>query len=201
MADEHSRYRRADIDKRLIAELIGMARGIVADNVVDKTELMVLLKWLVANKEITQNPLINLLSEELVNVLNNQELTPKKLDDVVQILKKFTSDDFEIGEVLKATTLPFCLPEPRVLFSNKKFCFTGNFVFGSRKQCEGAVTERGGTAGALTQKTNYLVIGEYATDSWTHSNYGRKIEKAIRYRDRKIPIFIISEKHWRASLS
>ena len=52
----------------------------------------------------------------------------------------------------------------------------------------------GGTR--ITKKLNYLIIGAYATDAWIHSSYGRRIEKALRYRDKGVPISIVSEERW-----
>jgi hypothetical protein len=48
----------------------------------------------------------------------------------------------------------------------------------------------------LTSDTGYLVIGVYATDSWAHSTFGRKIEKAVTLRDRGRRIAIVGEQHW-----
>ena len=49
-------------------------------------------------------------------------------------------------------------------------------------------------------KTDYLVIGSYATDSWAHSSWGRKIEKAVEMTNKGHPVKIISEEHWSKSL-
>lgn len=76
------------------------------------------------------------------------------------------------------------------------YCFTGTFNYGQRKHCEQAVKERGASAGSLTQKTNVLVIGVYATESWKHSSFGAKILKACDFRDSGLPISIVSEEHW-----
>ncbi|MEQ8957566.1 MAG: hypothetical protein RLP02_06520, partial [Coleofasciculus sp. C2-GNP5-27] len=62
--------------------------------------------------------------------------------------------------------------------------------------CEAAIVERGGQAGSLAAKTNYLIIGCYATESWAHSSFGRKIEKAVDFRENGVPIRIVSEEHW-----
>lgn len=34
----------------------------------------------------------------------------------------------------------------------------------------------------MAQKTNVLVIGVYATESWKHSSFGNKILKAVEWR-------------------
>jgi hypothetical protein len=44
------------------------------------------------------------------------------------------------------------------------------------------------------------VIGEYATDAWQNSSFGRKIEKAVAMREAGSPISIVSEAHWRLAM-
>ena len=51
-------------------------------------------------------------------------------------------------------------------------------------------------AKGVNKSLNYLVLGTYVTDSWAHENYGRKIEKAMEYRERGVPLVIITEEHW-----
>ena len=46
---------------------------------------------------------------------------------------------------------------------------------------------------------NYLVLGTYVSESWIHENFGRKIEKAMGYRDGGLPLAIITEEHWASS--
>jgi NAD-dependent DNA ligase len=115
-------------------------------------------------------------------------------------LSRFTNNNFELGEVMKPTSLPLCDPAPTLTFMGKRYCFTGTFNFGQRKSCEAVVLERGALVGSITQKTNVLVIGSYATDSWKHSTFGNKILQAVEWRDSGLPISIVSEDHWRKHL-
>jgi hypothetical protein len=59
-----------------------------------------------------------------------------------------------------------------------------------------AIVDRDGSCAGLSQKTNVLVIGVYATESWKHSSFGNKILEASEWRDAGLPIAIVSEKHW-----
>ncbi len=54
----------------------------------------------------------------------------------------------------------------------------------------------GKNAGSVTKSLNYLVIGTYVTDSWAHETFGRKIEKAMEYRDSGVSLVIVTEEHW-----
>jgi NAD-dependent DNA ligase len=116
--------------------------------------------------------------------------------ELLQVLQDFAGNDFELGEALKSTTLPLCDPAPALTFPGTTFCFTGTFSFGRRPKCEQAVADRGGICGSLTRRTDVLVIGVYATESWKHSAFGHKIMKASEMRDSGVPIAIVSEEHW-----
>lgn len=192
----HLLFNRARVDDRQINELIGFAHGIIADGIVNQAEAEYLFKWIAANASLTDNAVINLLYRRVDKILADGQLDPEEAADLLETLTRFCAGDFEIGEALKATTLPFCEPFPTIKFTNANFCFTGTFAFGSRTECENAVVELGGVAGSLTKKTSYLVIGAYATDSWAHSAYGRKIEKAVGMRADGVPISIVGESHW-----
>jgi NAD-dependent DNA ligase len=87
-----------------------------------------------------------------------------------------------------------------VKFSGQNFLFTGTCVFGTRKECQSATEKLGGRCeGSVTKRLSYLVLGTYVTDSWAHETFGRKIEKAMAYRNDAIPILIITEEHWASS--
>lgn len=194
-------YGRPRLDERQVDELIGLARGMLADGYLDDREIEFLQKWLASNLHVTGNTLVEKLYERINDVLADGIVDSQERADLISTLTEFCQPNFEIGEALKASTLPFDSPLPEVLFLERRFCFTGTFVFGSRNVCKSAVLERGAIEGSLTQKTDFLVVGEYATDSWKHSTYGRKIEKAVAFRDHKgLPIAIISEAHWREAL-
>lgn len=48
----------------------------------------------------------------------------------------------------------------------------------------------------MTKTLDYLILGTYVTDSWVHESLGRKIEKAMEYREKDLPLMIVTEKHW-----
>jgi NAD-dependent DNA ligase len=192
----HRLFDRARLDDRQVNELIGLAHGIIADGTVNQAEAEYLFKWIAANGALTDNPVVSLLYRRVNQILNDGRLDPEEAADLLETLTRFSAGDFEVGEALKATSLPLCDPAPQLAFYGSNFCFTGTFAFGSRRDCEKAVLERGGTPGSLTQKTSYLIVGAYETDSWAHSSYGRKIEKAVGMRSNGIPISIVAENHW-----
>lgn len=78
------------------------------------------------------------------------------------------------------------------------FCFTGEFLFGTRNSCERAVLSLGAmTVDRVSKKLNYLVIGSYISHEWISNTYGRKIEQAVKHRDIDgADLVIISEQQW-----
>jgi len=192
-------YNRVGEDRlssRQIDELIGLARGVAADGTLSQGEVEFLQKWLAANVIISDQPLIRSLYDRVNEILGDGLVDAEECAELLQTLENFASRDIELGEVLKSTTLPLCQPAPKLDFSGKLYCFTGTFSFGQRKHCEKAVTERGGSSAGLSQRTDFLVIGAYATESWKHSSFGNKILRASEMRDMGRPIAIVSERHW-----
>jgi hypothetical protein len=184
------------LQSRQVDELIGLARGLIADGSINSAEVHFLEKWLVANLSISHQPLIATLYDRIRVILADGVVDPDECNDLFAALSAFTAGDVELGEASKASSLPLCQPAPVISFYGMAYCFTGTFNFGQRKHCEEAVTSRGGSGGSLTRATNYLVIGAYATESWKHSSFGNKILKAVEMRSSGTPISIVSEEYW-----
>ena len=181
-------------------ELIGLAQGVIADGYVSQAEAEYLQGWLAKNLDISSNPILETLYDRIEDMLCDNLLDNEESAELLKILQDFSGGDFEIGEVQKPTTLPLCNPKPEIIVPKKMFCFTGTFHYGNRKACKKAVIDRGGLTGNITKKLDYLVIGEYATESWLHSAFGHKIIKATGYRDEGTGLSILSERHWASSL-
>jgi NAD-dependent DNA ligase len=98
---------------------------------------------------------------------------------------------------------PFDQPQPAVVFKGKTFLFTGNFGFGSRKECQEAVRLRGGIPSNQKQASHsidYLVVGSDGSENWSKGGYGNKIEAAVLARQQHGTPAIITEEHWVAEL-
>lgn len=195
--DIFTKYNRKNIDDRQIDTLIGLSKGMTADGRIDQAEAEVLLTWLVQSRQATENPIILNLLEKISTFLEDGVLDREEANDLFGVLRNIAGEESAIGELAKTTTLPLDDPLPEIEFPGRTFLFTGTCAFGTRRQCQQAIEELGGiNAAGVTKKLNYLVLGTYVTDSWAHENFGRKIEKAMVYRDNGIPLAIVSESHW-----
>lgn len=88
-------------------------------------------------------------------------------------------------------------------FSGKTFCFTGEFAFGTRADCERATEELGGIVkDTVIQRLDCLVIGKHSSPNWKHEKFGQKIRDAVeinrkrQFERSKSRIQIISEGYW-----
>jgi NAD-dependent DNA ligase len=133
-------------------------------------------------------------------MLQDRERHSEESKSLFETLEKFTGNDIELGEALKSCKLPLDEPPPLLEFTGQRYCFTGTFAFGTRTDCEAAVQNLGGECGSLTLKTNYLIIGAYATESWIQSSYGRKIERAVELKQEGHEIRIVGETHWASAV-
>ena len=194
--DIFTKFNRKSIQDRQIDTLIGLSKGITANGVVDLPEAEFLQTWLIQNNH-SDNPIILNLLSKVSDMLEDGILDNEESSELFSILHSISGNKSELGELSKTSTLPLCSPPPRIQFHEKTFLFTGTCAYGTRKDCQSVIQTLGGVnAKTVTKTLDYLVIGTYVTDSWIHESFGRKIEKAIEYRDSGVPLSIITEAHW-----
>lgn len=149
------------------------------------------------NRARTENPIILNLLDKVSNMLEDGVLDEEESSELLRILYNISGETSELGELAKSSTLPIDRPAPPVIFESKSFLFTGTCAFGTRKQCQEVTESLGGiNVKSVTKSLDYLVLGTYVTDSWVHETFGRKIEKAMMYREQGMPLVIITEEHW-----
>lgn len=187
------------LEDRAIDELIGICRGVLLDGAVMESEARGILQWVEANRHVANGWPANVLYSRLRDMLIDHVLDSEEEAELVELLADITGGGMPVDRRIASlsSALPLCRPAPDVAFHDKSFCLTGKFVFGSRKQCERVIVERGGDAvGSPTQKTHFLVVGSIGSTDWIHSTHGRKIEAAVELRAADHPIRIVSEEHW-----
>ncbi|KKO12027.1 hypothetical protein LCGC14_0000350 [marine sediment metagenome] len=130
-------------------------------------------------------------------MLQDGVLDDEESAELFALLHSLSGEKSEIGEISKSSRLPICNPAPDIVFPENTFLFTGTCAFGTRRECQNAIEDLGGiNLSGVTKSLNFLVLGTYVTDSWAHESFGRKIEKAMAYRDSGQKISIVSEEHW-----
>ena len=182
-------------------ELIGLCRGILADGALVCQEAVFLLDWLERNKPVRCTIIGRKLHPLLQQALHDGVLSEDEEDQIVQLLMKIIGGTPESPDASISSELPLCDPPPNISFEGTSFCFTGKFVYGTRKKCQAVTSNAGGNIHPNPKNTtDYLVIGQIGSRDWAHSTSGRKIERAIEIRDNRKILSIISETHWAKSL-
>lgn len=189
-----SAFSAARVNERAIDELIGICKGIISDKILSDGEIQFLIAWLTANKPCCEHWPANVLSTRIAEMLADNVIDEQEKRELFNALSHITGTTVlpNLG-----TSLPIDNPEPSVIFPEHSFCLTGQFIYGSRNKCESEIVHRSGILSKnVTLKIDYLVIGLIGSRDWMHSTFGRKIEKAIDFRNKGAALKIVSETHW-----
>ncbi len=192
------RYNIDTLQDRHVDELLGICRGIAFDDLVTQQEAEALLKWMDDHSLYMNEYPFNILYKNLREMLSDNILDQDEATELLSILKSLIGEKNKHNNIINgSSSLPFDTNPPAVTFDGKGFVFTGVFTVGTRKRCEEIVCELGGELHKTVKKTtDYLVIGDIGSEHWVHSSYGRKIEKAVKYREKGMGIVIIPEEYW-----
>jgi hypothetical protein len=189
------------VQDRLIDELIGISRGVIADGVVDEQEAIFIGQWIEQHREVAEKWPVNVLYARLTEMLKDGILSHDEQQELLSTLKDLTGESSLFQEPNRSTTLPLDKPAPEILFEGRTFCLTGRFVFGSLLDCEDTIAEMGGSVAETPGlDTDYLVIGELSSPDWVHTTFGRSIERSVELKEQGHQIHIVSEEHWVDSL-
>jgi len=123
--------------------LLGLCSGMMADGILTDDEILFLSAWLDEHDNITSYWPGDILASRVRSVLTDGLIS----DDEREHLKATLSS--LIGGTMQDTgatsgqpaSLPVN-PDANIVIQDKTFCFTGTFVYGTRKKCEQAVLSR-----------------------------------------------------------
>lgn len=186
---------------RSLGALLGIAQGLLCDGELNDKEIEFLHDWLRNHHEIAVTPPANIVFQRVADVVKDGIITARERSYLVETLEALVGARSEdLAEPTHVMELAFDNVE-RVLFKESLFCLTGDFAYADRSQCEDLVATRGGILGNVTKKLNYLIVGQRGSVEWKHGSFGTKIAKALDYKQRGVPILIVAEQVWAASLS
>ncbi|MFC1750816.1 BRCT domain-containing protein, partial [Pseudomonadota bacterium] len=123
---------------------------------------------------------------------------PEENADLLDTIKNISGHQFEETGVAHGMTTEF-FEDLVDSFSHdgQSVCFSGKFVTGTRKVVEGTAQRLGAAVKRdVTNDVTALVIGTIASRDWRFSSHGRKIEKAIKLKEKGSPVVIITERTW-----
>lgn len=194
-------FRKPDVTRRQIDELIGTLRGIMADGELVSKEVMFLSEWIENNPYAAMEWPASALHDRIMCAMYDGKLDDEEIVEIHSLISAIIgnkSGDMESG--VNSTTLPLTTPAPLISYAGKYFCFTGKLYWGRRSDAEDLVAKLGGDICSVSQKLDYLVIGELSSRDWLHSTHGLKIKRALDMIHEGRSLAIVSEQHWASSL-
>jgi hypothetical protein len=186
---------------KAIDQLSGICAGILADGKVSAKEVEFFAQWVAKFAPLEPTwPFTDILSriERIFADGYCDDAEREELKSVMETLCGYTCDSDPSKTY--ATSLPLDSPMPvPVILKDRVFNITGRFAFGTRQKVMEAIEQGGGipSDSSPTRQSHYLVIGLFASRDWAHTNYGRKIERAVELRESGSRLAIISEEHWK----
>lgn len=185
-----------------IQELQGIIHGIMSDNYISDEEIFKLSDWLAENDFLKGTYPFDEIDSLLTVILKDHVISDDErniltgfLGNFVDTTASYNINEFELKNIKNKYKISgICAVCPELSISGKSFCFTGTSSKITRKEFENIVTGQGGIYhNSVTQKTDYLIVGNSGNPCWAFSCYGRKVEKAIELRKKGLPIIIVHE--------
>ncbi len=184
--------------KQSCAALVGLVQGILADGELRDSEVQFLHKWLAGAESVSMLWPGTVIAQQLESALADGIITPDERTHLADTLLKLVGGTLdEIAPKINQLAFDDC---QELQITGRNFCFTGDFAYGTRTQCEAAVADRGGAITGVTKKLSYLVVGGLGSAEWKHGSFGSKIEKAVDYRAAGAPLLIVHEDTWVRSM-
>jgi len=196
-------FNRAKRTERDLSEMLGLAKGMLSDGVVNADEASYLRDWGRNHPDALDQWPTNLIFSRLEQYFADGAIDDAERTQLHELLGSLVGGTASILLGYEgASTLPLDVPAPVICWgADTVYVFTGRFAYGTRGDCEREVTERGGKCEPnVTKRTTCFVIGAFGNTDWAHSSYGRKIQKAVKLRDAGGAIRIVGEDHWAHAL-
>jgi NAD-dependent DNA ligase len=194
-------------NNRLLARgcesLIGICAGLVADGHLNDQEIAFLSTWLTTNTELRSTWPGEVVYARVSDALKDGHVSQEEREHLLITLQQLAGGAFsETGALPDGSSeLGFDIPA-EIQFASRVFCFTGQFLYGTRSVCEKAVASLSAQyASTVTKQTNYLVVGAMASRDWKNTSHGLKIEKAMNMKRDGCDLLVISEEIWVNALS
>lgn len=164
--------------------LNGLCKGLISDRTLSEEEVRYLDWWLTQNGALKSNYPGKELYALVKEILSDGIITTEESENLHKALVDFTGCDLASGVVDGLSTKLPLDNTAEVSVENKTFCLTGVFLAGKRAYVEDLIKKNNGLiSSGITKRIDFLVIGTLSSRDWKFSSHGRKIEKAVSYRD------------------
>ncbi|MGL4232307.1 MAG: hypothetical protein ACRCWJ_13150 [Casimicrobium sp.] len=187
------------VQSQAMNQLMGICSGLVCDGNLNDDEVVFLSTWAKSNAGIARDWPASTIYRRVEESIRDGVITDDERNLLLSTLQELSANEF----VITGSALPDGVPnvfdeDPHVIIPERVFCFTGEFLFGTRAACHRAIEARDGLiSDNVTGKTNYLVIGARCSPDWFAANFGRKIQKAAEMAESgDYELSIVREQDW-----
>lgn len=185
-----------------VVGLLGLARGVLADGVVNEAEARALHDWVEWHPEAMGRWPVSILARRLERIFRDGVVDPDERDDLAELLRRILEGTpGPPMRVHSPVELPLDPVAPVVTFEGRCFAFLGRFASGSAASRSRRVVALGGTVDPeVTPRTDVVVVGAFTGDDARRGPVSDDLARAARMRDDAGRPCIITEEHWMASL-
>lgn len=190
-----------DLQTSVIQNLNGIMHGILADGIINDSEIVMLKNWINDFDFLKGTYPYDEIDSILVSIFKDGIISEDERKYLAAVISDFidmTSSNnlikADFDQLRKEYTIGgICAVNPDVEIENKLFCFTGESTR-TKKEIEKIIIENSGKySDNLKIDTDYLVVGSQGNQCWAFSCYGRKVEQAHKMRKKGGKIQIINE--------
>jgi hypothetical protein len=178
--------------------LHGLMAGISFDGEITVEELRSLQEWINEHEHLRRCWPYDEIDGLITSVLADGEISEEEHNELLGFFADFAhftgQRAIALPDANNVTVRGVCAVTPEVVFQEKQFCFTGKSERLTRQKITGMIEELGGKLlSDVTQEIDYLVIGADGNPCWAYACYGRKVERAIRYRKSGFKLLLVHE--------
>jgi len=140
--DDHGQPRGRGINARLrverdIAELLGIAKGLLADGRIVEEEARYLHQWGAHHRDALMRWPASLLFTRVRQMFVDNRIDEAERLELQEVLSAFVGGEMSITLGYEgAAELPLDQPAPLVCWQGEVYVFTGKFAYGTWRQCQ-----------------------------------------------------------------
>lgn len=190
---------RATNETDAVNRLHGFLSGIAADRELVDAEILELEAWLEDHRRFAAAFPLDVVLDRVSTVLADRRVTEEERADLLETIGSLEGGSFTETGAAGGLATRHTFDAPEVLpHLGHVFCVTGKFAWGPRRRVNGKIESLGGKiADNVTKRLSYLLVGTFSSRDWAGTSHGRKIEKALDYRqnDGTWPL-LVAEEDW-----
>lgn len=180
-------HKNLSSESKAVNELQSALRYITKSGKLENEHIYTIKDWLDKHDEYISNYPFAEIKEAIEKVLKDGYIDNDEIDYLFSLFNELL-DPVSSHSVKEACEIDM---------QGKKVCVTGSFAHGDRSEIEELFKSMGAViVKTVYGTTDYLIVGEFGSDSWRYGNYGSKIKKALEYQKKGKQVEILGEKEF-----